>query len=140
MQKEIDVTRGQIILKQGEVGHGLYILQSGALEILKDDVLLSVIIHPGTFFGEMADFLGKPRSCSVKAKKASKILCIQNDDMKEMIRANPDVGMRIIKTLAGRLERTTQKLIDTKGGESTLLKLRKKNTPIGKTDRLRMSV
>ncbi len=126
MRKEIDVTRGQIILKQGEIGHGLYILQSGALEILKDDVLLSVIIHPGTFFGEMADFLGKPRSCSVKAKKASKILCIQNDDMKEMIRANPDVGMRIIKTLAGRLERTTHKLVDSKGGESTLLKLRKK--------------
>ena len=126
MEKEIDVARGQIILKQGEVGHGLYILKSGALEVLKDDILLSLIIHPGTFFGEMADFLGKPRSCSVKAKKASKILCVQNDDMKEMVRANPDIGIKIIKTLAGRLERTTQKLVDTEGRESTLLKLRKK--------------
>ena len=126
MEKEIDVARGQIILKQGEVGHGLYILKSGALEVLKDDILLSLIIHPGTFFGEMADFLGKPRSCSVKAKKASKILCVQNDDMKEMVRANPVIGIKIIKTLAGRLERTTQKLVDTEGRESTLLKLRKK--------------
>jgi CRP-like cAMP-binding protein len=74
MEKEIEVERGQYILKQGEVGRGLYILQSGALEVYKDEVLLSVIIHPGTFFGEMGDFLGKPRSCSVKAKKASKIV------------------------------------------------------------------
>ena len=37
MEKEIDVARSQIILKQGEVGYGLYILKSGALEILKDD-------------------------------------------------------------------------------------------------------
>jgi CRP/FNR family transcriptional regulator len=125
MEKEIEVERGQYILKQGEVGRGLYILQSGALEVYKDEVLLSVIIHPGTFFGEMGDFLGKPRSCSVKAKKASKIVFVQNDDMKEMIRANPDIGIKIIKTLASRLERTTQKLVDTKREETTLLKVRK---------------
>ena len=70
MEKVIEVARGQMILQQGEVGRGLYILQSGALEVFKDDVLLSVIIHPGTFFGEMGDFLGKPRSCSVRAKKS----------------------------------------------------------------------
>ena len=46
--------------------------------------------------------------------------------MKEMIKANPDIGIKIIKTLASRLERTTQKLVDTKGGESTLWEVRKR--------------
>ncbi len=45
--------------------------------------------------------------------------------MKEMISANPDIGLKIIKTLATRLERTTQKLVDTTE-ESTLLSIRKK--------------
>ena len=115
-EENIEVAHGQTIIEQGQEGHGFYILQSGSLEVIKDEILLSVLMYPGTIFGEMGDILGKPRTCTVKAKTTSKIIHILADDMSDYIRDNPQIGMKIIKTLASRLDRTTQKLSDTTRG------------------------
>lgn len=123
-EENIEVAHGQTILEQGEQGSGFYILQSGSLEVIKDEILLSVLMYPGTIFGEMSDILGKARTCTVKAKKASKITHIHAGDMTEFIQNNPRIGMKIIKTLASRLDRTTQKLTDTTR-ESPLWTVRK---------------
>lgn len=56
MEEIIEVQRGQKIINQGELGQGFFILQSGAVEVIKDEVLLSVIIHPGTFLERWATF------------------------------------------------------------------------------------
>ena len=78
MEKIIEVVPGQTILEQGEEGSGFFVLKSGTLEVFKDDVLLAVIMYPGTIFGEMGDILGRPRTCTVKAKNTSiGIFCIR---------------------------------------------------------------
>ena len=61
----------------------------------------------------MGDFLGEPRTCTVKAKEAGKVIHVVADDMRKLIQENPDVGLAIIKTLTKRLKRTTQKLAQT---------------------------
>ncbi len=65
MEEIIEVQRGQKIINQGELGQGFFILQSGAVEVIKDEVLLSVIYTPGHFFwrdgrlsGKTTDLLG----------------------------------------------------------------------------------
>lgn len=112
MEEVFEVDPGKTIIEQGEEGHGFFILQSGTLEVFKDDVLLAVLMYPGTIFGEMGDILGKARSCTIRAKNKAKIIHIPATDMKEMIVENPEIALKIIKTLASRLERTTQKLAD----------------------------
>lgn len=113
MEEILDVDPGRTIIEQGEAGHGFYILQSGTLEVVKDEILLAVLMYPGTIFGEMGDILGKPRSCTVRAKNRAKVIHVPDADMAGIIRDNPDIALKIIKTLASRLERTTQKLADT---------------------------
>ena len=113
MEQEIEVTAGQTIIEQGEEGSGFFILRSGTLEVYKDDILLAVLMYPGTIFGEMGDILGRPRTCTVKAKNASKITYYETESLDELVRSNPDIAVKIIRTLASRLDRTTQKLIDT---------------------------
>ena len=108
----IKVARGRTIIQEGEVGHGFYILQKGSLEVSKNGVMLALLMYPGTVFGEMGDILGKERSCTIKAKTDAEIFHIPAEDMEETIRDNPDIALKIIKTLASRLERTTQKLVD----------------------------
>jgi len=110
--EEHEYKHGATIIKQGDVGTGFYILRSGAVEVYKDDLLLTVLMFPGTIFGEMADILGKPRTCTIKAKGQAKIVLVPGGDLEQMIREQPDVALKIIKTLASRLERTTQKLAD----------------------------
>ncbi len=113
MEKIIDVQPGQTILEQGEEGSGFFVLKSGTLEVYKDDVLLAVIMYPGTIFGEMGDILGRPRSCSVRAKNQAKIAYYEIDSLDSLVRSNPEIAVKLIRTLASRLDRTTQKLIDT---------------------------
>ncbi len=113
MEEYIEVQAGQVIIEQGQLDKGFYILETGIFEVIKDGVLLSVLKHPGTIFGEMGDFLGEPRTCTVKAKEAGKVIHVVADDMRKLIQENPDVGLAIIKTLTKRLKRTTQKLAQT---------------------------
>lgn len=113
MEKIIDVQPGQTILEQGEEGSGFFVLKSGTLEVYKDDILLAVIMYPGTIFGEMGDILGRPRSCSVRAKNQAKIAYYEIDSLDSLVRSNPEIAVKLIRTLASRLDRTTQKLIDT---------------------------
>jgi CRP-like cAMP-binding protein len=113
MEQDYTISAGQTIIEQGERGSGFFILKSGTLEVFKDDVLLAVLMYPGTIFGEMGDILGRPRSCTVKAKNNAVITHIQTESLEQMVRENPEIASKIIRTLASRLERTTQKLVDT---------------------------
>jgi CRP-like cAMP-binding protein len=112
-EQTVDVAPNQTIIEQGEQGRGFFILQSGTLEVFKDGVLLAVLMYPGTIFGEMGDILGKPRTCTVRAKNQAKVLHVAAHDFAGYLREHPDTALKIIKTLASRLERTTQKLADT---------------------------
>ncbi len=109
---EYEVEPGELIIQQGEVGSGFYVLKAGAVEVYKDGLLLNVLTFPGTIFGEMGDILGKPRSCSVKARNRCKLQHFSEGDAEILIREEPRIAVRIIKTLASRLERTTAKLTE----------------------------
>lgn len=113
MQQTFDIAPGQTIIEQGEEGTGFFVLESGTLEVFKDDVLLAVLMYPGTIFGEMGDILGRPRSCTIKAKNKAKVSFYQTENLDQLVKENPEIAVKVIRTLANRLDRTTQKLIDT---------------------------
>jgi type IV pilus assembly protein PilB len=111
-KEELEFNHGAAVIKQGDPGSGFYILLAGAVEVYRDDVLMTVLMFPGTIFGEMADILGKPRTCTVKAKGKARLHFIPNAKIENLLREQPDIAMKIIKTLATRLDRTTQKVAD----------------------------
>lgn len=108
----LEIEAGQNIIEQGEGGRGFFVLNSGSLEVYKDDVLLTTLTQPGTIFGEIGDILGKPRTCTVRAKSSSQVIRIVASNIKDIIEKNPDIAVKIIKTLASRLESTTKMLSD----------------------------
>ena len=113
IEQLIEVAPGQTIIEQGEYGSGFFILKSGTLEVFKDDVLLAVLMYPGTIFGEMGDILGRARTCTIKAKTQATITHVETESLEHLVQARPEIATKIIRTLASRLDRTTQKLIDT---------------------------
>jgi CRP-like cAMP-binding protein len=110
--EEIDFPHGATVLKQGDPGGFFYILLSGAVEVYKDNNLLTTLMFPGTIFGEMADILNKPRTCTVKVKNGARLAKVLSHPMEDLMREQPEIAAKIIKTLASRLERTTAKLSD----------------------------
>ena len=59
--------------------------------------------------------LFKPRSAK-EAKNPSKIAYYAIDSLDTLVKINPEIAVKLIRTLASRLDRTTQKLIDTARG------------------------
>lgn len=112
VNETIDFRVGATIIRQGEEGSGFYVLEKGSVEVYKDELLLNILMFPGTIFGEMGDILGKPRTCTVKARTATTVRKYDGTDMARIIHDEPEIAIKIFKTLASRLERTTQKLAD----------------------------
>ena len=101
------------IIRQGDNGRAFYVLEKGAVEVVKDGVVLNVLLYPGTIFGEVSAILGKPRTSSVKARTQTTVTKYEDIDLRSFVSEHPDITVKILETLAGRLEHTTQKLTDS---------------------------
>ena len=112
MQSTEEFRIGETILKQGRQSKGFYILEKGAVEIYKDGIMLNVLIYPGTVFGEIGDILGNPRTCTIKARSQTTVTKYECSDLQTLVKEYPEVAVKIMETLAKRLDRTTQKLAD----------------------------
>ncbi len=106
MSNTISVKAGKVILKSGEMGKGFYILKSGVLEITKGNRTISEMKTPGGIFGEMSELLAKPRYCGVRAQTDATIMHVDKS-LEALGRTNPDILLKLIKTLARRLDQTT---------------------------------
>ncbi len=130
MSKQIVYKPGAVLIKEGVIGNGFFILRKGILEVFKNNVLIAEIKNPDTIFGEMSDILDKPRTCNVVAKTESTVEHIVNG-IDEMVKNNPVITKQILRELAERLEATTTKLADSeKNLLWTIKEPRKKQTAV----------
>ena len=100
---------GQPIIAEGVHEAGLYILQSGVVEIWKNGLKVAEISEPGTFFGEIAAILNQPRSCTVKAQSECDILVLQ-ETIDHIIEHNPRLARRLLEAMAERVVKATADL------------------------------
>lgn len=97
---------GEVIIKQGESGNCMYVIQSGEVEILKNkegaEVKLA-IRKEGDFFGEMALFSREERSATVRALGEVRVLTVDRKNLLNSIQKDPSLAFRIIETLSKRI-------------------------------------
>jgi CRP-like cAMP-binding protein len=83
---------GQIIVKQGEPGDALYVVQSGVVEVVLESDGVSAesvaVLGPEECFGEMALFTGEKRSATVRAFVDSVVLRLDKEDWRS---CSPDI-------------------------------------------------
>jgi CRP/FNR family cyclic AMP-dependent transcriptional regulator len=103
---------GETVLTEGDRSGLLYILASGAVEVLKDDVQINVVSEPGTFFGEVSILLDEPHTASVRAVDTSTFYVA--DDPLAFIGSCPEIALAISRLLARRLHFVTTYLVDLK--------------------------
>ncbi|MBP7654442.1 cyclic nucleotide-binding domain-containing protein [Candidatus Dependentiae bacterium] len=102
-----------MVFKENEPGNKLYILIEGKLVLSKNienkEKVVAVII-PVNPVGEMSILDDEPRSLTVKTVADSKLLSLEKEDFKEMVRNNPEISFKIFKILSSRLREATQLL------------------------------
>jgi len=97
---------GDLIVREGDSGDSMYVIQSGTVEIFQTkngvDVHLNYL-KEGDFFGEMAIFEKESRSASVRAVDDTRILTIDKKSFLKRIHEDPSLAFNIIQHLSQRL-------------------------------------
>jgi CRP/FNR family cyclic AMP-dependent transcriptional regulator len=93
---------GQIIVTQGAPGQAFYMLLSGRVDILRDDVVLGSL-GPGDFFGEMSLLDQFPRSATIKAVDEVSCLMLSSWDFKALLERHPSIAIKLLEVLSRRL-------------------------------------
>jgi CRP/FNR family cyclic AMP-dependent transcriptional regulator len=98
---------GDVLFREGERGEVMYVVQSGLVQVLKkvgEDERALATLGRGEFLGEMAILNDKPRTATAVVLEDAKCLVIDGKTLEAMIQKSPEIAMRLIKKLAGRLD------------------------------------
>lgn len=112
MIKLQEYQEGDIVLPEGELGKGFCILESGTLEVIRDNRIISEIDMKGAIFGELSEILGLKRDASIRAKTSASVRHVE-ESIADIVTKNPKVALKLIRTLGRRLYRMNK--IATKG-------------------------
>jgi CRP/FNR family cyclic AMP-dependent transcriptional regulator len=105
---------GQALFRQGDAGDAAYILIDGGAEVVIEksagDELVVAQLDRNQIVGEIAILCDVPRTATIRAKGPLTTLRITKEVFLRLMRDFPDIGMEVMRTLAHRLEQTTQQL------------------------------
>jgi CRP-like cAMP-binding protein len=107
-------SKGQVLFREGETGEEMFIVQSGRVAIKKrvrdgTDATLAVL-EKGDFFGEMALLERLPRSATAEVIEDGDLIKIDNEIFGDMIKANPEIAIRMLRKYSIRLRETTRQI------------------------------
>lgn len=108
------VKRGAKILAKGDPGTSLLAVVSGTVRMSSSSAegrsALLNLIGAGELFGEIAVLDGLARSTDAIANTNCEILSIDRRDLMPFLRDQPDLAMRFIELLCGRLRWTSEQV------------------------------
>ena len=103
-----DYPAGTVLFEEGQPGDDMYIVVTGEVELRRqvgDSERVLAVLPGGEFFGEMAILNSRPRSATAVVRTAARLFVIDATTFEAMLRARPEIALRMIKALATRLDR-----------------------------------
>lgn len=109
---EIALAPGEVLVREGASGQGLWVLVSGTLQVRKGDVQVNTVRHPGALIGEMSLLLDTCYGATVIATEA----CVLRHaaDGRALLARDPEITHFVAIGLAERLNAVTTYLADLK--------------------------
>jgi len=102
-----------VLFHEGDDGDEMNIVQTGRVAIkkrVKDGEALLATMEKGDFFGEMAILERLPRSATAEVVEASDLIVISSEIFGDMIKANPEIAVRMLRKYSIRLRETNKQL------------------------------
>ena len=119
LARERSFTTGEFIFWEGDAPDLFYIVAEGQVKALKHSSsgkeFIIAFFVPGEIFGEVAVFENKPYPASAQAVTEARVLGIRREDFLSFLAGHPQVALRIINILGGRLREAQSRLRDFAG-------------------------
>jgi CRP-like cAMP-binding protein len=105
---------GEVIVKQGSPGIGLYIVYKGHAKVTRhtdegSDVELDML-QAGSFFGEISLLDGSERSATVTALDDVTCLALRKYDFLDEISEEPEIAIEMLKEMGRRFRRIVSRI------------------------------
>jgi len=104
---------GEIIIRQGEIGKHMYVIQTGKVEIflLKDGQELKLAeLGQGEIFGEMSIFENEVRSASVRALTKARLLTVDKKNFLRRVHSDPTLAYKLVQKLSHRIREMNEEV------------------------------
>src|ERR671910_3901732 len=111
--------KDDILYSPKEGTERLFILKKGRVQLYEvdqsgEEITFSVI-EDGNVFGEMALTGQSLEGLYVRALVPSTVVSLRREDVEDLIRNNPEVGLRLVRELAERLHESERRYADIVG-------------------------
>jgi CRP-like cAMP-binding protein len=116
--------KGEVIFRQGQAGDRMYIIQSGAVQVVHQDAdtgreTVIAIREQDDFFGEMALFEDELRSATVTAIRETRLLPVTRASLLDRVQHDPQVALHFLRGLILRIQEAADNL-ERGGGDGSL--------------------
>jgi len=113
---------GEVIVRQGEVGDCLFVIQDGQVEIViernGEEVLVGVA-GADEIIGEMSIFEKETRVATARARGSARVLTLDKKNFLRRVTEDPTLAFRIVETMSRRVRRLDQEIADLKARLAT---------------------
>ena len=113
------LTAGEFAFMEDDPPDWFFLVATGKIKAVKTSSagkdFIIAFLGPGEIFGEVAVFENCPYPASAQAVEDSTVLGIRRDDLLKFLSRRPEVALRIVSVLSGRLRMASNRLRDLAG-------------------------
>ena len=100
---DLDFSKGEFVIKQGETGKSMFVIYSGEVEILIGGKAITKL-GSGHIFGERSVLISEPREASVRTTQDSRIFCLEQEVLFMCFKENIELAKKLLAALFKELE------------------------------------
>jgi CRP-like cAMP-binding protein len=108
---------GEAVVRQGDTGACMYVIQEGRLEVVREDGATEVrvgVLDAGDFFGEMSLFEREARAATVRALGPVRVLTVDRKTLMRRVHEDPSLAFNLLRTMCQRIRRLDEELHRTR--------------------------
>jgi CRP-like cAMP-binding protein len=98
---EVEADEGETLATQGDLGHALFAIESGTVEVTANGERLATL-GPGDVFGEMAVVAAGIRMATVVATSPVRLIAMLKRDVWALEQRSPETAARLRELLVSR--------------------------------------
>ena len=105
---------GESIVRQGEAGDCMYVIQDGLVEVVREadgHKVQLAILGKDEFFGEMEVFEHMGRAATVRALVPTRVITVDQKNLLRRIQEDPSLAYRLVQVMSSRVRQSGEQII-----------------------------
>ncbi len=107
---EVPMNEGEIVVREGDDADRFYLIAEGSLRVTQSrgsgDGAHLRDLGPGDVFGEIGLLRRSPRTATVSATTAGRLLALEADEFRDLVGSGPGLSTRLLDMYRGALSRS----------------------------------